>query len=393
MNSKLFLLLTLLGLICSVTQAATQAISVNYVKVLGSDEEISSFGINSEGSVFPGWTNTLNGSINNVLLDDGRATAINVSSIRPAENGNFVVRMTTISKDNSSLTSTEDFIIPFVIVPEPVPIPEPEDEGMSSAVILFGGIAGIFVVIAVIAGLILRGRESIDLDEDEEDWMDEMPDRDVSPVEDLPVGMSLDELKSRGKELPDIDEEQKRERLGGDLINEVSEMENDDEVLEEIVEEADESSDDGIRILLATIATSAAKIDKAITPILGMFDGHHVRVTVLVKTSKNKATQIRDKIGWRVRNEDGVPYKFVIHPNQDEIDRATGPMWTGPIYPDARSAAIAVEALSELTGMEIPLGELLENARVIEESVREMFDKQTSNVLPQPKVGDDPSFG
>ena len=64
-----------------------------------------------------------------------------------------------------------------------------------------------------------------------------------------------------------------------------------------------------------------------------------------------------------------------------------------PIYPDARSAAIAVEALSELTGMDIPLGELLENARVIEESVREMFDKQTSNVLPQPKVRDDPSFG
>ena len=87
MNSKLFLLLTLLGLICSVTQAATQAISVNYVKVLGSDEEISSFGINSEGSVFPGWTNTINGSINNVLLDDGRATAINISSIRPAGNG------------------------------------------------------------------------------------------------------------------------------------------------------------------------------------------------------------------------------------------------------------------------------------------------------------------
>ena len=164
------------------------------------------------------------------------------------ETGNFVVRMTTISKDDSSLTSTEDFIIPFVIVPEPVPIPEPEDEGMSSAVLLFGGIAGIFVVIAVIAGLILRGRESIGFDEDEEDWMDEMPDRDVGPVEELPVGMSLDELKSRGKELPDIDEEQKRERLGGDLINEVSEMENDDEVVDETVEEVYESSDDGISV-------------------------------------------------------------------------------------------------------------------------------------------------
>jgi len=165
-----------------------------------------------------------------------------------AENGNFVVRMTTISKDDQTLTSTEDFIIPFVIIPEPVPQPDPGEEGMSSAVILFGGIAGIFVVIAVIAGLILRGRESIGFDEDEEDWMDEMPDRDVGPVEDLPVGMSLDELKSRGKELPDIDEEQKRERLGGELINEVSEMENDDEVVDETVEEVYESSDDGISV-------------------------------------------------------------------------------------------------------------------------------------------------
>ena len=129
-----------------------------------------------------------------------------------------------------------------------MPQPDPEDEGMSSAVLLFGGIAGIFVVIAVIAGLILRGRESIGFDEDEEDWMDEMPDRDVGPIEELPVGMSLDELKSRGKELPEIDEEQKRERLGGDLINEVSEMENDEEVVDETVEEEYESNDDGISV-------------------------------------------------------------------------------------------------------------------------------------------------
>ena len=106
--------------------------------------------------------------------------------------------------------------------------------------------------------------------------------------------------------------------------------------------------DDAIRILLATIATSAAKIDKAITPILGMFDGHHVRVTVLVKTSKNKATQIRDKIGWRIRNEDGAPYKFVVHPNQDEIERATGPMWTGAIWDAEIASRITKEKALEL---------------------------------------------
>lgn len=64
-----------------------------------------------------------------------------------------------------------------------------------------------------------------------------------------------------------------------------------------------------------------------------------------------------------------------------------------PIYPDARSAAIAIEALTELTGLEIPLGELLENARIIEDSVRDMFEKQSTNILSEPKINDDPSFG
>ena len=47
---------------------------------------------------------------------------------------------------------------------------------MSSAVILFGGIASIFVVIAVIVGLILKVRV-IGFDENEDWWM--KPDRDV----------------------------------------------------------------------------------------------------------------------------------------------------------------------------------------------------------------------
>ena len=42
------------------------------------------------------WTNTLNGSINNVLLEDGRATAINVSSIRPVGNGTATINIMII---------------------------------------------------------------------------------------------------------------------------------------------------------------------------------------------------------------------------------------------------------------------------------------------------------
>jgi uncharacterized protein len=70
-----------------------------------------------------------------------------------------------------------------------------------------------------------------------------------------------------------------------------------------------------------------------------------------------------------------------------------------PMFPDARAAALAVEAVAELTGIEIPLSELLENAQNIEDSVRNVIE-QSRTMLPGPEdeVYDsdpslDPSFG
>ena len=60
-----------------------------------------------------------------------------------------------------------------------------------------------------------------------------------------------------------------------------------------------------------------------------------------------------------------------------------------PIYPDARAALIAVEGLSELVGIEVPVEGLLEDARNIEERVREAFERAQSNALPAPDSGDD----
>ena len=66
-----------------------------------------------------------------------------------------------------------------------------------------------------------------------------------------------------------------------------------------------------------------------------------------------------------------------------------------PMYPDARAAAIATEAVSEIIDREIPLNELLDDARKIEENVREMFERSQS-MLPAPEgydvsqSGDDP---
>lgn len=54
-----------------------------------------------------------------------------------------------------------------------------------------------------------------------------------------------------------------------------------------------------------------------------------------------------------------------------------------PMYPDARAAALATEALSELMDIEIPLEDLLSDAQKIEENVRQMFE-MSKNLLPAP---------
>ena len=63
-----------------------------------------------------------------------------------------------------------------------------------------------------------------------------------------------------------------------------------------------------------------------------------------------------------------------------------------PMYPDARAAALAVESVSELTGIPIPLSSLLDDARRIEDSVREVFEN-SQTMLPAPESELDPSFG
>lgn len=89
--------------------------------------------------------------------------------------------------------------------------------------------------------------------------------------------------------------------------------------------------DDAVRVLLGLIATSAARLDKKIKPVLALFDGHHVRVSVRVKTSKEGASEISKNMGWRVRGDD-EPYRFITHPNADQLKNASGPMWIGPLW-------------------------------------------------------------
>ena len=57
----------------------------------------------------------------------------------------------------------------------------------------------------------------------------------------------------------------------------------------------DYAHDDAVRVLLELIAKIAAMHDRVIKPIMSLFDGHHVRVSVLVKTSKEEGFQISKK--------------------------------------------------------------------------------------------------
>ena len=60
-----------------------------------------------------------------------------------------------------------------------------------------------------------------------------------------------------------------------------------------------------------------------------------------------------------------------------------------PMYPDARAALIAVEGLSELSGIEVPVAGLLEDAKNIEERVREAFERAQATALPAPVQDED----
>ena len=89
--------------------------------------------------------------------------------------------------------------------------------------------------------------------------------------------------------------------------------------------------DDAVRVLLGLIATTAARHDRCVEPVLALFDGHHVRVSAKIRRSREGASDVLQSMGWRVRNEDGT-YRFVQHPTPDEVSKASGPMWIGPLW-------------------------------------------------------------
>ena len=99
--------------------------------------------------------------------------------------------------------------------------------------------------------------------------------------------------------------------------------------------------DDAVRILLGTIARVAAMHDRHIRPLISLFDGHHVRVSVLITRSKESASDWADNIGFRIRSK---PYHFSKLPGGE----FSGPMWTGPIFDAEIASRMTVEKAIEL---------------------------------------------
>ena len=105
--------------------------------------------------------------------------------------------------------------------------------------------------------------------------------------------------------------------------------------------------DDAVRVLLGLVATTAARHDRVIEPVLALFDGHHVRVSVKVVRSKERASTVMERMGWRIREPEGR-YHFVQHPTPEEVERGSGPLWVGPLWNNDIAGRMTEERALEL---------------------------------------------
>jgi tRNA (guanine26-N2/guanine27-N2)-dimethyltransferase len=118
--------------------------------------------------------------------------------------------------------------------------------------------------------------------------------------------------------------------------------------------------DTGLRILLARIAENAARHDRAIEPLLSIWDGHHLRVSLRVTRSVEEANEVEQSLGWRIADptaeevstpdDEGVPHILVPLAGPVDItdERVSGPLWIGPLGNAETMAAMSEERAVEL---------------------------------------------
>jgi len=131
--------------------------------------------------------------------------------------------------------------------------------------------------------------------------------------------------------------------------------------------------DSALRLLMATVARTAAQHDRCIMPLLSSWDSHHIRVSVKVHRSIQTANVLEEQLGWRVASptseelqaateaglhpqgcEGEQPFCLLpfSHPVRRDDKRISGPLWTGPLFDQDVLASMTVERATTLCGDE-----------------------------------------
>jgi tRNA(guanine-26,N2-N2) methyltransferase len=139
--------------------------------------------------------------------------------------------------------------------------------------------------------------------------------------------------------------------------------------------------DSGMRVMLASISRSAARHDRIISPLLSVWDSHHLRVSFRILKSVSGANDLEGNIGWRIYSprEDEVlssideglhPQSQLTHlpmhcmlPLSYPVDRGdprvSGPLWVGSTG-DSQAMSCMTESLAlETCGPIFEVGDLV----------------------------------
>ena len=129
--------------------------------------------------------------------------------------------------------------------------------------------------------------------------------------------------------------------------------------------------DSALRLLMATVARTAAQHDRCIIPLLSSWDSHHLRVSVKVHRSIQRANLLEENLGWRVasptQEELQAASEAGLHPQGDAPEqpfcllpfaypirrddkRVSGPLWTGPLFDAEALTSMTIERAIELCG-------------------------------------------
>ena len=132
--------------------------------------------------------------------------------------------------------------------------------------------------------------------------------------------------------------------------------------------------DSGLRVLMACVARTAAKHDRFAEPILSVWDSHHLRLSVKVSKSVEKANQLEKMLGWRIArpNEkevidsmqegltptsstESLPMHCFLplsYPVNREDKRVSGPLWIGPLGDSRVMASFTEEEVTSMCTIE-----------------------------------------